>query len=108
MDVIFLTSNSGFPKVIGNTVYSPLECVGGYFFVNDPVKLELVQQSGLSYEIVPNEKILKYEYIEDPITGEVIKQIPTGINKADYYNIEDGESFYEKTLKLLNPLNWFK
>lgn len=108
MEAIFLTSNEGFPVQTEGGVYSPLPCVGGFFFANHPIKLGLVQQLGLSYEIIPNEKILKYEYVYNEVTEEFEKRIPTNINKADYYNISDGESFYEKTLRILNPLNWFK
>lgn len=106
--VLFITSNSKFPIKDENRIWNPVEVVGGFILADTDEAQALLTSLKLEFESIPNDEILRYVYTYDDETGDLISKEFPNANKDDYYNLEDGESFYEKTLKVLNPLNWFK
>ena len=108
MEVLFFISNKNFPVKSDSGIWNPVEVVGGWVFSNRDETKALLDDMGIEYVVTDNEKILRYNFIYDEETGEVLKKEIPNLDKSLYYNLADGESFYEKTLRNINPLNWFK
>ena len=107
-NVLFITSNSKFPIKDENRIWNPVEVVGGFILADTEETQALLTSLKVEFENIPNDEILRYVYTYDEETGDLISKEVPNANKSDYYNLEDGESLYEKTLKALDPLNWFK
>ena len=67
MKAIFLISKEGFPIKKDVSIFSPIECVGGYYFAYDSeTKLDVVKELELDYKIKPLSE-LEFLPIEEPI-----------------------------------------